>query len=311
MLKNYEELIEKARGAGVKKIVAVAAAHEEHTLEAVDLAGRNGIAEAILIGDAAKIKELIAKNGYQLQQAEIREEKDDKEAAKLAVALVREGEADFLMKGKLQTADLLREVVNKESGLQKGRVMSHFGFFELPNYHKLLVLTDGGMLPHPTLEEKTQILLNAVETLHDLGYENPKVAALAATEMVNPKMPESVDAGALKQMNLEKKIQGCIVEGPISYDLMISPESAAIKGYESPVTGDADVLLMPDMTSGNILAKSFQHTAGAKMAGMIVGAGAPIVLVSRGAAAEEKYLSMALASAAAAGNKELLRNKAD
>ncbi|MCL1808435.1 MAG: bifunctional enoyl-CoA hydratase/phosphate acetyltransferase [Clostridiales bacterium] len=299
MIKNFDELVGKIHSGGAKKTVAVVAAHDEHTLEAVDLACKNSIVTPILIGDGVKIKELIEVHGFQLGDAEIHEQKDDSEAAKTAVAMIREGAADFLMKGKLQTADLLREVVNKERGLHTGSVMSHFGFFELPSYHKLLVLTDAGMLPCPNADEKAKILMNAVGVLRDLGYECPKVAALAAAELVNPKMQESVDAALLKEMNQDGRLTGCIVEGPISFDLMFSTESAKIKGYESPVTGDADILLMPNMTSGNILAKAFQYTGGSKMAGMIVGAKVPIVLVSRGSAAEEKYLSMVLSAAAA------------
>lgn len=299
MIKKFTELVAKVRNETVKKKVAVVSAHDEHTLEAVDLACKDSIVTPVLIGDGDKIRELIKTHGFQLQNAEIHEEKDDIKAARKGVLLIRQGKADFLMKGKLQTADLLREVVNKEHGLQQGNVMSHFGIFEIPGYHKLLVLTDGGMLLYPNAEEKAQILMNAVKTLHTLGYTNPKAAVLAATEVVNPKMQESVDGALLKKMNQEGKLGGCIVEGPISYDLMISPEAASIKGYSSPVTGDTDILLMPNMTSGNLLAKSFQFTAGAKMAGMIVGARAPIVLVSRGATAEEKYLSLVLSAAAA------------
>ena len=299
MIKNYGRLVKIAIEEGVKKTVAVVSAHDEHTLEAVSLAAENGIARPVLIGDGKRIREIIDICGFHLKNAEVVEEKDDRSAARLAVSMINRREADFLMKGRLQTSDLLKEVVNREHGLQTGGVMSHFGFFELPNYHKLLALTDGGMLPHPNAEEKAHILRNAVQTLHALGYENPKVAVLAAAEVVNPKIPESVDAALLKKMNEDGRIGGCTVEGPISYDLTMSPDAAEIKGYKSPVTGDADVLLMPDMTSGNILAKAFQFTAGAKMAGIVVGARAPVVLVSRGAAAEEKYLSMALAAAAA------------
>lgn len=297
MIKNFNEMIQMVQDETVRKRVAVAAAHDEHTLEAVDLAYRNNIAEPILIGDGEKIDQLIAAHGFQLKGVEIIEEKDDRQAAEKGVAMIRQGEADFLMKGKLQTADLLKEVVNKERGLHTGNVMSHFGIFELPSYHKLLVLTDGGMIPYPSVEEKEQILMNAVRILCELGYETPKAAVLAATETVNPKMPESIDADILKKRNLEGNIKSCIVEGPISYDLMMSREAAAVKGYASPVTGDTDILLMPNMTSGNLLAKAFQFNAGAKMAGMIVGARVPIVLVSRGATAEEKYLSMVLSAA--------------
>ena len=299
MIKSFNDLIEAAKKAGTKKTVAVVAAHDEHTLEAVSLAYQHGIADPILIGDGKKIREIIETCGFQLKGAEIVEQKDDKKAAVLAISMAREGVAGFIMKGKLQTADLLKEVVDKEHGLQTGGVISHFGIFELPNYHKLLALTDGGMFPHPNLDEKASILMNAVRTLHDLGYKNPKVAVLTSAETVNPKIQESVDAGLLKEMNRDGRIKGCLVEGPISYDLMISKDAARTKGYASPVTGEADILLMPDMSSGNILAKAFQFTAGAKMAGMIVGAKAPIVLVSRGATAEEKYLSMVLSAVAA------------
>ncbi|MBR0598614.1 phosphate butyryltransferase [Clostridiales bacterium BAD-6] len=299
MMKNFEELIQFVQKNPQKKKVAVAAAHDEHTLEGIHRAYENGIAVPILIGDQAKIESIMKKEGFSFPEAEVVNIGDDAAAARRAVRMVREGEADFLMKGKLQTADLLKEVVNKERGLQKGGLMSHFGIFEVPGYHKLLVLTDGGMLPYPDTGEKAQILMNAVKVLNGLGYENPKVAVLAAAELVNPKMQESVDGDLLKTMNREGKLPGCIVEGPISYDLAMSPEAAEIKGYSSPVTGDTDILLMPNMTSGNLLAKAFQFTAGAKMAGMIAGAGAPIVLVSRGATAEEKYLSLVLSAASA------------
>ena len=298
MIRNFNELIASMQGAAGGKTVAVVAAHDEHTLEAVALAYRNDMADPVLIGDRARIREIIDARGFEHRDVEIIEEKDEREAAKFAISMIRQGAADFIMKGRLQTADLLKEVVNKEHGLQMGGMISHIAFFELPNYHKLLALTDGGMLPHPNVEDKAKILVNAVRTLHTLGYENPKVAALAATEIVNPKVLDTVDAAVLKKMNLEGRITGCTVEGPISLDLTISREAARIKGFESPVTGDADVLLVPDMTSGNMLAKSFQFLANAKMAGMIIGAKVPIVLVSRGASAEEKYLSMALSAAA-------------
>ncbi len=302
-MKNFDELIQFVQKNPQKKKVAVAAAHDEHTLEGINRAYENGIAVPILIGDQTKIESIMKKEGLSFPEAEVVDSGDDTAAARSAVRMVREGKADFIMKGKLQTADLLKEVVNKEHGLQTGGIMSHFGIFEIPGYPKLMVLTDGGMLPYPNAEQKAQILMNAVRILHTLGCREPKVAVLAAAETVNPKIQETVDGALLKKMNEEGTLGGCIVEGPISYDLMISPEAAAIKGYSSPVTGDTDILLMPNMTSGNLLAKAFQFTAGAKMAGMITGAGAPIVLVSRGATAEEKYLSLVLSAASAQKKK--------
>lgn len=298
MIKNFDELIERVKGNKQRKKVVLAAAHDAHSLEAIDLAAQRGIADPILIGDVEKIKSLITELSLTIGGCEMIEEKEDSAAAKKAVELIRSGKAEFIMKGKLQTGDLLREVVNKEHGLQTGNVMSHFGFFEIPGHHKLIVLTDGGMMIAPDAEQKRQIVENAIISLKKFGYDTPKVAVLTATEVVNPKMQASLDADQLKKWNQEGVLKDCIVEGPISFDLMWSKEAAEIKGFDSPVTGDADVWLVPDMTAGNLLAKSLTSCAGAKMAGMIVGATAPIVLVSRGASAEEKYLSLVLAAAA-------------
>ncbi|NMM64605.1 bifunctional enoyl-CoA hydratase/phosphate acetyltransferase [Clostridium sp. P21] len=299
VFKNFEELIKKVQNSESKKIAAVVAAQDEHTLQAVFKARRDNIAEPILIGNKSKIKEILSNLKEDLNDSSIIDVEDDASAAAKAVELVNGNKADFIMKGKIQTADLLRAVVNKEKGLRTGKVMSHFVFNEIPSYHKLIVTTDGGMMMYPNVDEKKQIIENAVSTLIDMGYEKPKVAVLAAVEKVNPKMPESVDAGLLKEMNKKGEIKNCIVEGPISYDLTMSKESAEIKGYESPVVGDADILIVPNITAGNILGKSLVYSAGAKMAGFIVGAKAPIVLTSRGSSAEEKYLSLVLSASAA------------
>ena len=176
--------------------------------------------------------------------------------------------------------------------------MSHVAMQEVPSYHKLLAVTDGGMMMYPDLEAKKSIVENAVEVFNKMGYENPKVGVLAAVEVVNPKMPEAVDGAELKRMNQEGIIKDCIIEGPISYDLAMNLESSKIKGYESPVVGDVDILVVPNITAGNILGKSLIYSAGAKMAGFIVGAKVPIVLTSRGASTEEKYLSLAISASA-------------
>lgn len=296
-IKNFSELIEKVQNFDSKRKVAVIAAQDEHTLEAVFKAEENNIVEPILIGNKEKIKEILNKLNKDLSDNLIIYAKDDNEAAYKGVELANKGQVDFLMKGKIQTADLLKAVVDKEKGLRTGKVMSHFVINEIPTYHKLLVTTDGGMLMYPDLQQKKKIIENAVDVLIALGYEKPKVAVLAAVEKVNPKMPESVDAGKLKEMNQIGQIVNCIVEGPISYDLTMSKESAEIKGFSSPVTGDADILIVPNITAGNILGKSLVYSAGAKMAGFIVGAKVPIVLTSRGSSAEEKYLSLVLSAA--------------
>jgi phosphate butyryltransferase len=297
--KNFKELIVRVQNAGAKKRVVVVAAQDGHTLEAVFQARKDNIVDPILIGNKDKIKEIINSLNENLDEAYIIDVSDDAAAAAKAVELINENKADFIMKGKIQTADLLRAVVNKEKGLRTGNVMSHVAILEIPNYHKLVAVTDGGMMMYPEVDEKKQIIENAVNIFLAMGYDNPKVAVLAAVESLNPKMPETVDADKLKEMNKNGEIKNCIVEGPISYDLMMSRESAEIKGFSSPVTGDTDILVVPDITSGNLLSKSLIYSAGAKMAGFIVGAKVPIVLTSRGATTEEKYLSLVISASVA------------
>ena len=296
VLKNFDEMVEKVRGLSTKKTVALVAAEDRHSLEAVLNAEREGIVRPLLVGDEEKIRGLL-KDLNVTKEYEIFNEPDSNKAAYKAVELVRENKADFLMKGKIETAGILKAVVDKEKGLGQGRLMSHFAIIELPTYHKLLVITDGGMVMYPDLDQKKEIINNAVDTLLKLGYERPKLGVLAAIEKVNPKMPETVDAGKLKDMYLEGQIENCILEGPISYDLGIHEEAAKIKAYESEVAGDADALIVPDITTGNGVAKALVYSAKGKMAGIIVGAKVPIILTSRGSSAEEKFLSLALAAA--------------
>lgn len=299
VISNFDQLILKVRNFQNKKRIAVVAANDEHTLEAVFKAKDNDIiAEPILIGEREEIEKILKEMNIKIGSYAIVNTTDDSEAAYKGVELVNKKEVDFLMKGKIQTADILKAVVDKEKGIRTGKVMSHFVANEIPNYHKLLVTTDGGMLLYPDVEQKKNIIENAVHVLKTMGYERPKVAVLAAVEKVNSKMPESVDASQLKEMNKNGEIEGCIVEGPISYDLAMSKESAGIKGYESPVTGDVDIMIVPNITAGNILGKSLVYSAGAKMAGFIVGAKVPIVLTSRGSSSEEKFLSIVLSAAA-------------
>ncbi len=299
MLRNFDELIERVRSAGAPKKVAVVEAHDEHALEAVLAAADEGLVEPILVGNEDKIAKAIAALGRSVRPWTIVAAADEASSARKAVELVRNGAASFIMKGKIQTADLLKAVVDKENGLRTGSVMSHVAVFESKTYHKLFVMTDGGMLMYPDLEQKRQIIENAVGVLRRLGYEMPKVAVLAAVESLNEKMGETVDAAALKRMNAEGTIADCLVEGPISFDLAVSAESARIKAYESSVAGDADILIVPTIAAGNILGKALVYMGGAKMAGFIVGAKVPIVLTSRGATAEEKHLSLLISAASA------------
>lgn len=262
-------------------------------------ARKEGIVEPILVGDKAEILRILAELNETVADENIYDYADVKDAAEFAVKLVKEGKADFLMKGKLDTAVILKAVVNKEKGLGQGRTMSHFTMFEVPTYHKILCPVDGGMVTYPTLEQKKDIINNTVETLISMGYDCPKVGVLACVEKVNPKMPETVEARELKEMNERGEIKNCIVEGPISYDCAISKEIAEFKGFESPVSGDVDVLVAPNIHAGNIMGKMLACTCKARMAGFIVGAKCPIVLTSRGSSAEEKYLSIVVSAAAA------------
>ena len=293
MPKNFEELLESLKNRPERRRMVVAAANDAHTLEAVFRAERDGIITPILVGDKNTIRSVAKELSHTVTREAIYDCADDQAASELAVQLIREGKADFLMKGKTDTKVVLKAVVNKEYGLGLGRTMSHFTILQLPGYHKLIAVVDGGMVPYPTLEQKKDIICNTVQTMRALGCECPKVGVLACVEKVNPKMPETVEARELREMNRRGEITDCIVEGPISYDCAMSREIADFKGFESP-----DILVAPNIHAGNIMGKIFTVSCGAKMAGFVVGASCPIVVTSRGSSAEEKYLSIAVSAAA-------------
>lgn len=296
---SFDELVAKVKGCPDRKRMAVAAAGDKHTLEAVLHARKEGIIEPVLVGDKPVIVKILEQLGESVPEEDIYDEAELSAACEKAVALVREGKADFLMKGKVDTGVILKAVVNKEHGLGKGGVMSHFTMFEVPTYHKILLPVDGGMVTYPTLEQKKAIIENTVGALRDMGYECPKVGVLSCIEKVNPKMPETVDARELQEMNERGEIAGCIVEGPISYDCAVNREIAQLKGLDSRIAGDVDVLVAPNIHAGNIMGKMLTCTCNAKLAGFVVGARCPIVLTSRGSSAEEKYLSIVISAAAA------------
>lgn len=300
---SFDEILRSAGKLPSRAVMAVAAAGDLHTLEAALAARRAGISEPVPVGSRDEIRRCLDTLGEDLPEDSIVDAADPAEAAAKAVALVRDGRASFLLKGGLDTSVLLKAVVDREKGLSRGRLMSHFTIFEIPGYHKLLAPVDGGMVTYPTLEQKKQIIENTVEMFHALGYECPKVGVLACVEKINPKMPETVEADALKQMNVRGEIKGCLVEGPISYDCAVSKEIADYKGFESPCAGDCDIMLAPNIHAGNIMGKMLTVTCGAKMAGFIVGAACPIAMTSRGSSAEEKFDSIVLAAVCAAGMK--------
>lgn len=302
--KTLEEIIEKYKNVITRSRVAVAAANDDHTLGAVKQAMEEGIVKPLLVGDKEKIKEACKKTGLDVPDEDIYDVPDNAEAAAKAVALINEGSADFLMKGKLETSDYLRAVVNKENGLRSGSTISVFTAHATDAYHKLLVPVDGGLVTYPTLEQKRDIIQNTADALVALGYECPKVGVVCCKENEDPKMPETVDAAELKRMNERGEITNCIVEGPISFDCATSAEVARFKGFESPCAGDCDILLSHDIHAGNIMGKMLSVLCRSKLGGFLVGTTAPVIFSSRGSSSEEKYLSICLAAIAAHNMKK-------
>ena len=304
--RNFDEIAEKARSLPDKRRCVVAGAEDGHVLEAVFEARREGIiGDPVLTGGADRIRALIRSLGESPDGCVLYDVPEGGNPAQRAVELIASGAGDFLVKGKLDTKDLLKPVVDRANNLHSadspsGGLMSHLAFFQIPGLDRLIVLTDGGMVVYPDLDQKKGLILNAVTTLRAMGWERPRVAVLCAIEKLNPKMRETVEAAELAAMNRRGEIGGCVVEGPISYDVAMSPEIAAIKGYESENPGRFDVLLAPDMTSGNLLGKSLLVSARAQLAGIVVGARIPIVVTSRGSSAEEKFCSIALCAVASA-----------
>ena len=271
MIKNFEQLKAMLKAMPVKRKVAVVPAQDEHTLEAISHAYKDGMVEPVLIGDEPKIREILAQIGTDADKMTIIHVEDPVEAIQKAADMARDGEVDCIMKGKTETGALMKVLVNRERGIRKNDTMSLLAFMESPNYHKVFAITDVGLLTYPSKEQKKAAIQNAVEAFHALGVEQPKVAILAAVEKVNPKMKETVEAAEIK----EEGVDGCIIEGPISYDLAMDPASAPIKGYVSPVAGDADLLVVPDIVSGNIAAKTITVIGGGRTGGVVLGAKVP------------------------------------
>ena len=292
MIKNFEQLKEMLKAMPVKRKVAVVPAQDEHTLEAISHAYRDGMVEPVLIGDEPKTREILAQIGTDADKMTIIHVEDPTEAIQKAADMARDGEVDCIMKGKTETGALMKVLVNRERGIRKNDTMSLLAFMESPNYHKVFAITDVGLLTYPSKDQKKAAIQNAVEAFHALGVEQPKVAILAAVEKVNPKMKETVEAAEIK----EEGVEGCIIEGPISYDLAMDPASAPIKGYVSPVAGDADLLVVPDIVSGNIAAKTITVIGGGRTGGVVLGAKVPVLLVSRAASADDKYMSIVIAA---------------
>ena len=292
----FEDFADEAKKMKNKTIIAVVEAHDEHTLESVIASTKDGIMVPKLFGSSEKISEMIKSFGADPSDYEIISSDGMEDSLKLSIEAVNTGKATAIMKGRLESNAFIKALVKKENGLLTGGKLSLAGFFLPPKYHKIFVISDMGLNTYPDLDSKITIVENAVRMLNTLGIELPKVAILSSVEKVNPKMPDTVDAAALKQMNLEGKITNCVIEGPISFDLATSIESARIKGYDSPVAGDADLFIVPDIVSGNLLAKSLTGMAGSQTAGTVLGAKIPVIFTSRSAEASDKYNSIALAA---------------
>ncbi len=290
MLKSFEELVDKVREKGLKKIV-LAGAEDFEALKAITRAHREGLCDAILVGKEDEVR----KNLKSLKaDFEIVKTRSENETAEVSVRLVSSGKADLLMKGLIKTSTLLKAVLNKEWGLRTERLLSHVVLMEIPGFDRLLFLTDGGMVIRPSLEEKVQIIMNAVDLAKRLGYEKPKVALITAVETVNEKMPETVEASIIAKMAERGQIKGCIIDGPLGFDNAVSTFAARVKGIKSDVAGIADILVVPDIHSGNFLGKSVVYFAKGRIAGVVVGARKPVVIVSRADTEESKFYSVIL-----------------
>jgi len=300
LIKDFEDLMKAARHQK-KMRLAVAAAEDMDVLQAVKEATLAGIILPVLVGEKEKIKAIAREIDFDISEVPLVEGTTLEESARISVRMVHDSEADFLMKGLIDTSVLLKAVLDKTYGLRTDSQLSHVMIYGSENYHKLLFLTDGGMNISPNLEEKVRIVSNAVAMAKALGIETVKVAALAAKEKVNPKMQATVDAAELQTLCEKGEFgEGVILEGPLALDLAISEKAAQIKKFKSRIAGDADVLLVPTIEMGNGIGKTLTYLAKAESAGVIMGAKAPIVLVSRADSYEAKLYSIALGSVVAA-----------
>ena len=315
--KTFKEIVEASgslgwgapAGGGRAARMSVAAADDGHVLETVKMGMDTGLITPVLAGDEKKIREIAAGISLTLDGAVIIDAPDPGEAAMEAVRAVNDGRADILMKGMVNTSNFMQAVLDHDCGLRHSGALSHMAAFQVPGFGRLLFLTDGGINVKPDLEQKRSILENGVDFLLDLGWRTPRVAIITANEAVNPKMPATLDAAELAGMAANGQIRGALVDGPLSLDLAVSREAARRKGNTSPVAGRADLLLVPDIESGNIFGKSLIYFAGALMAGVVLGTQAPVILTSRASSPEEKLNSIAMASLAIAGREKRRRLK--
>ena len=292
-IRNFAQLLEAALQRGPKRVAIVGGGQRE-TLHAARMARGMGLAHCILIDDPQRLDLIAGEQGIDLSGMSILEERDMVEAAYKAVALIHSDEADLVMNGRALPVELMRAALDKERGLRIGKIISDVSIFEIPDFDRLIFVSDVAIVVTPTLAQKVAIVQNAIDTAIELGVEEPKVAILAATEMVNPEMPANIDAANLSKMAERGQIRGGMVDGPLAIDNAISVKAAEMKGIKSQVAGRADILITPDVESGNILAKALAYFARGHMAGVVGGAHCPIVMPSRSDPPEQKLMSLAL-----------------
>jgi phosphate butyryltransferase len=292
-IRNFAQLLQAAVLRGPAR-VAVAAADEANTLSAIAQSHELGLAEGILFGDEAAIRDTAARAGADISAATVIHVSNHKESVWRAVSAIKDGLADIVMNGRAQPGHLVRVALEPDMGLRTGKLFTDVSIFEIPGTDRLILISDVGVVVSPTLEEKVSIVQNAIDVAIALGIEMPKVAILSATEMVNPKIPVSMDASNLSKMAQRGQIKGGLVDGPLALDNAISPHSAEVKGIKSDVAGQADILIAPDIDAGNILAKAIIYFAKGKMAGVVVGSRSPLIMPSRADPPETKLMSIAL-----------------
>jgi phosphate butyryltransferase len=291
---SFEALIEAAQKAGPVQI-AVAAAHDPEVLRAVGQAQAEGMVQATLVGDWPAIEAYAAQTGVALGDATIIHEPDPRSAARVVVDMARDGQAGVVVKGQIKTAELLGVALNRDVGIRGRGLLTHVALFELPGVDRLIYLSDSGVVVYPDVYQKLEIINNVVAVARLFGVTEPKVAILAASDTVHPKIPASIDALALAKMADQGWVEGAVVDGPLALEVAISPRAAQLEESDSPIAGLADVLIVPNVEAGNIVAKGLLYFAHARMAGLVVGARVPIIISSRADSAETRYLSLAMA----------------
>ncbi|HNS49595.1 MAG TPA: bifunctional enoyl-CoA hydratase/phosphate acetyltransferase [Anaerolineae bacterium] len=294
MIRTLEELVSMAQKHPPVRVAVAAAAHSL-VLQSIRRATEIGIVEPLLVGREIDVRREAEAIGWDLNGAQLVLADTGAATAATAVELVKRGKAEVLMKGYLHTDEMLRAILNQQAGLRTDRLLTHVFVLEVPTYHKLLMISDAAININPQIAEKAAIAQNAIDLARRLGVEIPKVAALSSVETVNPSIPSTVHAACLSKMAQRGQIKGAIVDGPLAFDNAISAEAASDKGIDSPVSGDVDVVVVPDLDAGNILSKNLEYLAQAKMAGIVMGASAPVVLTSRSDPPKARVYSLALA----------------